>query len=369
MKLHKQIDSTIKHNQAKVRTYSSTQFGSKFAAFMEALEMDKLVPAERTRIKTATGHRWSDTIAEGGISIVTSSHPLMENGKAGDITVTGSKNGIELFENILNRYATFEGMETSDLEIKIEYHDELNPLVWTTVEGEWELDATVQQMLLKAGKAFMEFMKVPKVETLDITLTGSCANFNWTKSSDVDLHVVVDLAQAEEEYGAVMKEYFDAKKNVWNQLHDIKVKGMPVEFYIQDQAEKHYSTGVYSLLNQEWVIEPEHKTPDIDDASIKSKAADIMKQIDDVLESNKASAVEKVMDKVKALRKAGLEEAGEYGVGNLVFKVLRNTGYLEKLSTLKTKVFDRELSVEDEEWSYLKDQMSKLPVRQPYIHY
>ena len=349
--------------------YASTQFGSNFAAFMEALEMDNLVPIERVRTKVANGHLWSNTIAEGGIAIVTTKHPLLEDGTAGDVIVTGSKYGIELFENILKRYATFEGMDTSDLELKIEYHEELNPVVWSKEGDEWVLNAEVEQTLLKAGKAFMEFMKVPKVKPLDITLTGSGANYNWTKSSDIDLHVVVDLEQAEEEYGTLIKEYFDAKKNVWNELHDIKVKGMPVEFYVQDEAEKHYSTGVYSLLNQEWVIKPEHKTPDIDDASIKDKAAGIMKQIDEVLESNKASAVEKVMDKVKALRKAGLEEAGEFSVGNLVFKVLRNNGYLEKLTTLKTKTFDRDLSVEEEEWSYLKDQMAKLPVRQPYIHY
>lgn len=369
MKLHKNIGGSIKQAQAKVRTYTSANFGSNFTTFMEALEMDKLVPAERVRTKVANGHMWSNAVAEGGITIVTTNHPLLEHGQAGDVIVTGSKYGIELFENIIKRYATFEGMDTSDLEVKTNYHDELNPALWTNEGDEWVLNTEVKNTLIKAGEAFIEFMKVPKVEVLDITMTGSSANFNWTKSSDVDLHVVVNLEQAEEEYGVITKEYFDAKKNVWNELHDIRIKGMPVEFYIQDEAEKHYSTGVYSLSNQEWVIKPEHKPPDIDDASIKDKAVTIMKQIDAVLDSNKASAVETVMDKVKALRKAGLEEAGEFSVGNLVFKVLRNNGYLEKLTKLKTKTFDRELSVEEEEWSYLKDQMNKLPVRQPYIHY
>lgn len=369
MKLHKMIDGTIKQNQARVKTYSSTKFGSNFTAFMEALEMERLIPIERIRNKTNEGHVWIDRVKQGGIAIITSNHPLLEGGNAGDLIIRGTKNGIELFENVLKRYATFEGMDVSDLEIKIEYHEDLNPAIWTKEGENWVLNADAEKMLLKAGKAFMEFMKVPKVETLDITLTGSCANFNWTKLSDVDLHIVVDLTQAEEEYGMLVKEYFDAKKTVWNELHDIKVKGMPVEFYVQDDAEKHYSTGVYSLLNSEWVVKPEHKQPDIDDTTVKSKVADIMKQIDGVLDSNKASAVEKVMDKIKKLRKSGLEEAGEFSVGNLVFKVLRNNGYLEKLTTLKTKTFDRDLSVEEEEWSYLKDQMSKLPIRQPYIHY
>lgn len=369
MKLHKMIDSTFKRNSALVKTYADTRFGSNFSAFMEALTIDNLIPEDRSRVKTLEGHVWCDNIEEGGIAVITSKHPMLESNKHVDVTVKGRKRDLELFESILKKYATYEGMEASELEVKIEYHDELNPALWAKDDDEYTLDREVHKVLLKAGQEFMKFMKVPNVEVLDITLTGSCANYNWTKSSDVDLHVVVDLEQAEQEYGSIIKEYFEAKKSVWNELHDIKIRSIPVEFYVQDENEKHYSTGVYSLLNDEWNVKPEHKKPEINDSAVQEKAASIMKQIDDVMNSNKASAVEKVMDKVKKIRKAGLEEAGEFSVGNLVFKVLRNNGYLEKLSTLKVKTFDRELSVEEEEWNALMDKMVKLPVRQPYIHY
>lgn len=366
MKLHQSIDSKIKHNQALSRTYSNSQFGPNFASFMEALSIDQLISSDITRIKTNEGHVWYDGIGKGGIAIITTKHPLLEGGNAGDVVVKGTKHGIELFENVLKKYATFEGIDTKDVKVKIEYHDELNPALW---DSEDQLNSDVYASLLKAGTTFFEFMKVPKVKIHDIILTGSCANYNWTESSDIDLHVVIDMDDAKDKYGSIVKEYFDAKKSVWNELHDILIKGIPVEFYVQDETEKHYSTGVYSILNDEWNTKPEHKKPTIDDLAVKEKTASFMQQIDSVMDSNKASAVEMVMDKIKSLRKAGLEEAGEFSTGNLVFKALRNNGYLEKLSDLKTKTFDRELSVEEEEWSYLMDEMRKLPIRQPYIHY
>ena len=40
------------------------------------------------------------------------------------------------------------------------------------------------------------------------------------------------------------------------------------------------------------------------------------------------------------MRKIGLEEDGEMSVGNIVFKVCRRLGYLDKLYDLKTKTYD-----------------------------
>lgn len=362
MKLIRSLDASNKQKTAVCKKYAASKFGTNFTPFMEALTIEKLIPQGASRARTDAGIVWSDTVNEGGISVTTSKHPLVEDGDAGDVVIRGPSHLVEVVDSIIKKYATYEGMQPEDVEIRVEYHDTLNPMLWSQDGDEYTLKPQVHKVLLQAGEAFVDFLKVPNVEVLDITLTGSCANYNWTKSSDIDLHVVVDLKQAEAEYGKIIKEYFDAKKQVWNDLHDISIKGIPVEFYVQDENEKHYSTGVFSLKNDGWVIKPEHKEPDIDDSAVGEKAVEIMKMIDDVMDSNKASAVEKVMDKIKKLRKSGLEEAGEFSTGNLVFKVLRNNGYLEKLTDLKTKTFDRELSVEEEEWANLR-------VRQPYIHY
>jgi nucleoside-diphosphate-sugar epimerase len=48
----------------------------------------------------------------------------------------------------------------------------------------------------------------------------------------------------------------DLKKQVFNDKHDIRIFGYDVELYAQDVEESHYSSGVYSVMNNEWISEP-----------------------------------------------------------------------------------------------------------------
>lgn len=52
------------------------------------------------------------------------------------------------------------------------------------------------------------------------------------------------------------------------------------------------------------------------------------------------------IDDVYLLRKSSIMSDGEYGKGNLVFKELRNNGYLDKLKELKAKLTEKDLVVE-----------------------
>ena len=45
------------------------------------------------------------------------------------------------------------------------------------------------------------------------------------------------------------------------------------------------------------------------------------------------------------MRKSGLEDEGIYSPENLAFKMLRNAGWLEKLSTIKIEAYDKMMSV------------------------
>jgi hypothetical protein len=74
-----------------------------------------------------------------------------------------------------------------------------------------------------------------------------------------------------------------------------------------------------------------------------------MQQIEELEMSDETTSydVEDLIDKIKKLRKAGLEENGEFSTENLVFKVLRHTGYLKKLYDLKHSLKGKELSLEN----------------------
>lgn len=228
----------------------------------------------------------------------------------------------------------------------IQLHDKLCPLIW---EGD-KLKPDVRKILLLNAKRFIEFSNAENLKFNDITLTGSMANYNYNDNSDLDVHIVLDYSQISENKEFVA-DFLKLKKQLWNEKLPIQVKGHDVELYFQDSGEIHHSSGVYSILKDKWIIKPTKKIINIDTANIKLKTADFMNAIDD-LESNKNSKnwlnkYKEIKDKIKKYRQIGLDSGGEYSVENLVFKVLRNTGYLEKMVELKNNYLQNELSLDE----------------------
>jgi hypothetical protein len=87
----------------------------------------------------------------------------------------------------------------------------------------------------------------------------------------------------------------------------------------------------------------------IDLCEVKTKAECLMYKIDDVLRSTaRLPSIDRLKKKINDMRLSGLERSGEFSVENLVFKVLRNNGYIGKLYDTATKDFDRSLSIEQE---------------------
>ncbi len=227
----------------------------------------------------------------------------------------------------------------------LKFNDELNPLIW---EGD-EMIEEVRDTLLKIAIEFIKSCRLEEYKYKDIVLVGSMANYTYTPQSDIDIHIVVDFNQfkLEEE---IIGEYFDAKKDLWSANHDIKIKGHNVECYIQNSQEPYTSIGVFSIANNEWVRTPIKKFVTVDEGNIQLKAATLMNCIDKLEERLKngedvVAELKKVKDKIKNMRKSGLYKEGEYSTENLVFKVLRNSGYLEKLINLKNNNMDQNLSI------------------------
>ena len=223
--------------------------------------------------------------------------------------------------------------------------DELNPKIWT----DFEINSEVREDLLKIAQDFYGSTDL-QADVDDIILTGSLSNYNWSeKYSDYDLHILIDFSQVNESVELV-KKYADSVKKIWNDAHDIKIKGYEVEVYIQDVSEPHTSTGVFSLLNNKWKVKPERVEFEPDEDMIEEKGKSVMMLVDDLEEEvdedkyeSFLEKLQKVWDKVKNYRKSGLEsEGGELSLGNLVFKFLRRNGYIEKIMKLKKKSYDKQ---------------------------
>ena len=58
--------------------------------------------------------------------------------------------------------------------------------------------------------------------------------------------------------------------------------------------------------------------------------------------------IKKYKDKLKKYRTCGLEKNGEYSDENLVFKVLRRNGYIEKLYDFENEIIDKKYSLSEE---------------------
>ena len=69
-----------------------------------------------------------------------------------------------------------------------------------------------------------------------------------------------------------------------------------------------------------------------------------MKLIEEI-RNEKIDAIDKYLDDLHALRIQGLTTSGEYSYENLVFKAIRDRGYLDNLKQLKHELISKELSL------------------------
>ena len=234
----------------------------------------------------------------------------------------------------------------SDLNVK----DHLNYNIWD--ENGEHIHAEIGNKLIEVAKDFFASLKFPRdTEIIDIKFTGSLANYNWTESSDIDLHLVVDLNKISRDR-EMIKDYVNSKKSLWNERHDVKMKGYEVEVYVENINEKHYSTGVYSLMNNEWIVKPNPRKPVIDDAQILTKINSFQEKADKLKDTFNRGEYETaylqsedLLDKLKKMRISGLIKGGEFSVENLTYKALRRVGVIDEIFDMKYDSYDEKMSL------------------------
>ena len=228
--------------------------------------------------------------------------------------------------------------------------DRLNEQVWLSPE---QLRPEISVKLLEIAKNFLEGVGLDSIVIADITFTGSLANYNWSDYSDIDLHILVDFDQIDENTELV-QEFFRGKIGVWNRMHDIRIYDHEVEIYVQDEKEKHVSSGVYSVMRDRWLITPYKKDIDLDWTSVEMKykmLASLINEVDILYGTARYKEAndfpKKIKERIRNFRKCGLDKSGEYSIENLAFKMLRRGGQLEKLSDLALQSYDQMMSLNE----------------------
>jgi len=251
--------------------------------------------------------------------------------------------------------------------------DALNHNVW--LENELYPRPRVSAKLLEIAKDFFSLLKFKKVEIIDVKFTGSLANYNWTEGSDIDLHIVVDFSKISRDI-SLIRDYVMAKKSVWNEKHKILIHGHEVEVYVEDAGEMHYSSGVFSLMNNEWIVKPNKKKPVVDERQVMAKISIFQNKINELQDLYNGGnygacyqQTEDLLNKLKKMRTAGLVKGGEFSIENLVYKALRKINAIGDLFKLKYDSYDQKMSIDDLRRTDMRHTGYKLPGGPPTTGY
>ena len=304
---------------------------------MSQKKTDKRKRPEPTPFKSAAQKRYKSQRSRNDIYSTIGGHENLDSGAP---------------YNVKTKRAGTDRLRFEVLEVDPEgfpINDELEPKIWK----DDKIKPMISRRLLRIAQDFVDKLPFP-VTIKDVRLTGSLANYNWSEYSDIDLHIVVDFTELDDNKDLV-KEMFDAKRLRWNEKHDIKIKDYEVELYVEDEGEEHSSSGIYSLMDDEWIRHPEQidKTIDLDTA--KKKASDIEQQITSLDALYDRGEFEKVIrhvdrikNKIRSMRQAGLEkEEMEFSPENIAFKLLRRNDLLDTLTKLKYKAYDQSMTLDD----------------------
>ena len=228
---------------------------------------------------------------------------------------------------------------------------ELNPKLW--VNG--KINSRVRVRLLDIADDFMDELAIGDIKPEDIVLTGSLSNYNWSKYSDIDLHIVIDFSKVYPGKKDFVEDYFKTKREAWTESHgELKIYGYPVEVSVEDSKNPAMSTGVYSIVKNEWIVEPDDfDNAELNSAYIRKHSAKLMTKIDAMLSDynnrkgldNLDSKAYNLFMNLRRQRQESLSTSGEMGSGNIIYKILKHSGYLDKLWDVINGAFDRSMSM------------------------
>ncbi len=240
------------------------------------------------------------------------------------------------------------GKEFADFNTKLlKPKEQLYPKIWNNNQ----LNPIVARKLMLIADEVIQSLNLLNQQVEDVVITGSIASYNWHEMSDIDLHIMLDFDKIDKNFDLV-KRMLDQTRINWNKKHNIEIAGKEVEIYFQHYTEPHEANGIWSLELEKWIAEPVMLDPELDLITTEKKAESIASCIEHLQDMFKDGEHKetyefagKIKDKIARMRKSGLDKEGIYSPENLAFKMLRNAGYLEQLSTLKIQAYDKMMSL------------------------
>jgi len=288
--------------------------------------------------------------------------------------MVNDKNWPELLQSVKNKIqeATENQPETIDVETIDEgrfgiwpwpktgltHNKTLNPIIF---DKNGQMHQIVRDRIFKIVDTFMQTVKLKDLKLSktpgisDIVISGSNANYEYGKHSDLDIHIIFAF-RADNKENAALRLIFTKSKNQWNTNHpNIHFKGIPVEVYVETLDTPKASGGEYSVKFNRWNKPPVklpktkyrdpavviliNKWADMIDAAIKTGDKEKMKDVIFTIRNARS----KVLNAAQA---ANDEISGKISPEDQAFKFLRNHGYIDKLNKAMDDITAKELSLE-----------------------
>jgi predicted nucleotidyltransferase len=239
-----------------------------------------------------------------------------------------------------------------ELNEAVEKHETLNSKLFTKEEV---LKDRVRDKMLEIVDEFLADLKEQeiKIKVDDILFIGSNASYNYTKDSDIDLHILANTKATKYDKD-IADALYSAYRSLFNKNLDIEFFNIPVEIFVETEDSARVSNGIYSVKKNKWIKKPvQEDIPEYDTNALNELVdkweAKCKELIDDIKadklkdEKRVVSILEDIYDK---LRKKGISK-GEYSIENLAFKELRNKGYLDQLKDYRNDLVSKRLSLEE----------------------
>lgn len=234
----------------------------------------------------------------------------------------------------------------------VEKQKNLNPKLFTKDES---LKENVRKKMLEIVEEFTNNLQEQNIEIKidDILLVGSNANYNYTKDSDIDLHIVANTKNMK--YSTdIADALYSAYRTLFNKNLEINIYNIPLELYVETENTPRNSNGVYSVKKDKWEKKPVlEDIPEYDKDALEklvtkweTKCKDLLAKVDADKLKDEKSVVKLIEEIYEKLRKTGVAKS-EYAIENLAFKELRNKGYLDKLKLSKHELISKRLSLQE----------------------
>ena len=211
----------------------------------------------------------------------------------------------------------------------------------------WQNDVLKPEVAKKlnlVADIFQQTLALP-FERKDLVLVGSMASHNYGKFSDIDLHLVTDFSKYNTDE-RLLADYFKSKRDMFNYTNSFMMYGHPVEVSVEDVARKARSQGRYSIISGQWLKKPVYDEKFvIPDVTNSEKYLNLKKSLDECLANNDFKKITPLFQEIYKLREAGLSTGGELSKENLIFRRLRNEGYLKKLIDLSYNALNNLISL------------------------